>query len=157
MSDTVFAALIGAAATLIVAAVAAAALIYQLREARREAEVAQRNEAAVHLNRVADTISGMRKQLAEEHIPRTLGHYFIGLLDGYQGKLQPYLGDKTLHELDELKRLVEEPAKIIDNTLYEGRKPEPEDLSKVLADMERVVGDVQAQAANISPTKSLRQ
>lgn len=162
MSDTVLAALITGAAALIVGASGAYFALRQQKEtaqsrekeAQRKAEEAQRSEAAAYLMVIADTILGMREQLEEWHIPHTLGHRFIGLLDNYEGFLKPYLGDETRHELDKLKRRVQEPAEIIDGYLYSGRRPEPEELSKVLADMERVAGDVQAQITLISATQS---
>jgi hypothetical protein len=169
MSDTVLAALISGAISGAVALIVGASGAYvtlrgqkataqqKAEEARREAEVAQRNEAVAYLKALATTISRMREQLDKEQIPRTLGHYFIGLLDDYVGRLQPYLGDETRHELDKLKRRVQEPAEILDGRLYSGRKPEPEMLSEVLADMERVVGDLEALATRISPTRSLVQ
>ena|SRR5215208_616769 len=121
-------------------------------EARRREEEARRREAVAYLKIIAETIKEMREQLAKEQIPHALGHLFSGLLDSYEGRLQPYLGDETRDELDKLKRRVQEKAEIVDGALYSGR--EPENLSAVLDDMERVEGDVRAQATRISPTES---
>ena len=108
-----------------------------------------------YLKIIAETIKGMREQLAESQIPRTFGHQFSGLLDSYEGFLQPYLGDETQHELDKLKRRVQEVvANEYDPALRSEFEVEPERLSEILADMERVEGDVRAQATRISPTES---
>jgi hypothetical protein len=102
----------------------------------------------------------MRERLADERlpdekrIPHKHGHLFIGLLKSYESYMQPYLDEKTLDELGELMHRVDEKASILDGRLYSGRKPEPELLSDVLADMARVEGDVETQAALISPTES---
>jgi hypothetical protein len=91
----------------------------------------------------------------ELQIPRTFGHQFSGLLDSYEGFLQPYLGDEMQHELDKLKRRVQEVvANEYDPALRSELEVEPERLSEILADMERVEGDVRAQATRISPTES---
>jgi hypothetical protein len=102
----------------------------------------------------------MRERLADEslpdekRIPHKHGHLYIGLLKSYESYMQPYLDEKTLEELGELMHRVDEKASILDGRLYSGDKPEPELLSDVLADMERVEGDVENQAARISPTES---
>jgi hypothetical protein len=129
-------------------------------EARRQAEQAHRREAVAYLKLISTTISGMREQLADEslpdekRIPHKLGNRFIGLLESYKDYMQPYLGEKTSDELEKLTHRVHDESTIIDNYFYSGQKPEPEHLSDVLADMERVEGHVEAQAARISPTES---
>jgi hypothetical protein len=124
-------------------------------EARSQAEEAHRRAAVAYLKIIEETIEGMRDQLAESQIPYRLGHQFSGLLGSYKDFLQPYLGDETQHELDKLKRRVQEVvANEYDPALRSELEVEPERLSEILADMERVEGDVRAQATRISPTES---
>lgn len=155
MSDTVLAAVITATVTLIVVGAPA---YFTVAKARREVEEARRNEAAAYLMAIATTISKMRKQLADERlpdkdrIPRKDGKRFISLLESYKDKLQPYFGKKTLEELGKQMHRVDENASILDGRLYKGDKPEPEELSDALNDMERLEGHVEGQAMRISPT-----
>jgi hypothetical protein len=84
-----------------------------------------------------------------------VGHQFSGLLDSYKGFLQPYLGDETQHELDKLTlRSQKVVAEEVDPTLQSGREVDPKTLRELLDDMDRVVGDVRAQATLINPTES---
>ena len=123
-------------------------------EARRQAEKAHRREAVAYLKSIAETIREMRNQLEKSQIPHGFGHELIGLIDNeyYKGLLQPYLGDKTQPELDKLCR-VQEMVRREDNALERG-EVKPEELKEVLAEMQRVEGDVRAQAARISPTEN---
>jgi gas vesicle protein len=123
-------------------------------EARRQEEKAHRREAVAYLKSIAETIREMRNQLAESQIPRDFGHELIGLIDSeyYKGLLQPYLGDKTQPELDKLHR-VQERVTEEDRALERG-EVKPEKLKEVLAEMQRVEGDVRAQATRISPTEN---
>ena len=125
------------------------------KEARSQAEEAHRREAVAYLKIIAETIEGMREQLAEGQIPYRLGHQFNGLLDSYKGFLQPYLGDETQHELDKLTlRIQKVVAEEVDPILQSGREVDPKTLRELLDDMDRVVGDVRAQATLINPTDS---
>jgi NAD(P)-dependent dehydrogenase (short-subunit alcohol dehydrogenase family) len=124
-------------------------------EARSQAEEAHRRAAVAYLKIIEETIEGMRDQLAESQIPYRLGHQFSGLLGSYKDFLQPYLGDETQYELDKLKRRVQEVvANEYDPALRSELEVESERLSEILSDMERVEGDVWAQATRISPTES---
>jgi hypothetical protein len=124
-------------------------------EARSQAEEAHRREAVAYLKIIAETIEGMREQLAESQIPYRLGHQFSGLLDSYKGFLQPYLGDETQHELDKLAlRIQKVVAEEVDPTLKSGLEVDPKTLRELLDDMDRVVGEVRAQATFINPTES---
>ena len=128
----------------------------QRETARRQADEAHRSQAVAYLKTIAETIKGMREQLAQKQVPRVLGHHFSGLLDSYEDFLQPYLKEETRDELDKLKRRVQESAEFVDPIFDIGRDLEPEELKKRLTDMERVEGDVRAQATRISPTESRR-
>jgi NAD(P)-dependent dehydrogenase (short-subunit alcohol dehydrogenase family) len=148
MSATVLAALITGAAGLIGVALAA-------YFARRRAH---RREAAAYLKSIAETIRGMREKLAKSEIPYDDGHEFVGLLlldDGkyYEGLLRPYLGAETHPQLEKL-RDIHGRTLGPDNEFEKGGKVDPETLRKMLADMQRVEGDVRAQARRISPTES---
>jgi hypothetical protein len=177
MSDAVLAALITGAATLIVGALAGyfarrrhnqtIAQTAQDREdeaqrreeeARRQAEKAHRREAVAYLKSIAEAIRGMREKLAKSEIPYDHGHEFIGLLlldEGkyYEGLLQPYLGAETQPQLEKL-RDIHGRTLGPDNAFEEGGKVDPETLRNLLADMQRLEGDVRAQARRISPTES---
>ena len=64
-------------------------------------------------------------------------------------------GDEAQHELDKLKHRVQEVvANEYDPALRSELEVESERLSEILSDMERVEGDVWAQATRISPTES---
>jgi hypothetical protein len=123
--------------------------------ARSQAEEAHRRAAVAYLKIIEETIEGMRDQLAESQIPYRLGHQFSGLLGRYKDFLQPYLGDETQHELDKLTlRIQKVVAEEVDPTLKSGREVDPKKLRELLDDMDRVVGDVRAQATLINPTGS---
>jgi NAD(P)-dependent dehydrogenase (short-subunit alcohol dehydrogenase family) len=124
-------------------------------EARSQAEEAHRRAAVAYLKIIEETIEGMRDQLAESQIPYRLGHQFSGLLGSYKDFLQPYLGDETQHELDKLTlRIQKVVAEEVDPPLKSGREVDPKKLRELLDDMDRVVGDVRAQATLINPTGS---
>jgi NAD(P)-dependent dehydrogenase (short-subunit alcohol dehydrogenase family) len=162
MNATVWAALITGAAGLIGGALA----VYfaqrrhnetredEAHKARRQAEEAHRREAVAYLKIIVETIEGMRDQLAESQIPHAFGHQFSGLLNSYEGFLQPYLGDETQHELDKLKHRIQEATEGPDAELQAGHEVDPKTLRELLDDMDRVVGDVRAQATLINPTES---
>jgi hypothetical protein len=127
-------------------------------EARRQAEQAHRREAVAYLKSIAEAIRRMREKLAKSEIPYDDGHEFIGLLlldegNFYEGLLRPYLGPKTQPQL---KKLLGIHMRTVgpDNVLEEGGKVDPETLRNLLADMQRVEGDVRVQAGSISPTES---
>jgi hypothetical protein len=127
-------------------------------EARRQAEKAHRREAVAYLKSIAEAIRGMREKLAKSEIPYDHGHEFIGLLlldEGkyYEGLLQPYLGAETQPQLEKL-RDIHGRTLGPDNAFEEGGKVDPETLRNLLADMQRLEGDVRAQARRISPTES---
>jgi hypothetical protein len=188
MSDTLLAALITGAATLIVGLIGGASAAYfalrqqketalqqketalaeaqrredeaQRREdeARRQAEKAHRREAVAYLMSIAEAIRGIREQLAQSEIPYDFGHEFIGLLGSedskyYEGLLQPYLGAETQTELKKL-RWVQAAAERGDDDLVRAETVNRETLRKMLAEMQRVEGDVRGQARRISPTES---
>jgi hypothetical protein len=127
----------------------------QAAEARRQAAEAHRREAVAYLKIIAETIEEMREQLAESQIPYRFGHKFSGLLKSYKGFLQPYLGDETQRELDKLTlRIQKVVAEKVDPTLKSGLEVDPKTLRELLDDMDRVAGDVRAQATLINPTES---
>ena len=179
MNATVLAALITGAATLIAGLIGGALAVYfaqrrhnearedaarrreeeaqrREEEARRQAEKAHRREAVAQLKNIAETIREMRHQfeLEEPQVPRNFGHEYMHLInrEDYKALLQPYLGNETQPELGKLwwlYRMVFEG-----NTQLESGQVEPEVLKEVLAEMQRVEGDVRGQAARISPTES---
>ena len=170
MSGTVLAALIGLIGALIGLIGGALAVYFAQRrhnqtredeaqrreeDARRREEQAHRREAVAYLMSITEAIRGMREKLAKSEIPYDFGHEFDGLLDDeyYEGLLQPYLGAETQPQLEKLLHI---HARTLgpDNALESGDEVDPEELRKLLADMQRIEGDVRVQARRISPTES---
>lgn len=147
--DTIVGAIIGVGGIVLGALIGAVVTSRVLpQQARRELAAKNRDAAAAYLEAIAATLEAMAHSFSSNRIPYEHGHTFQRLVDSYEPKIKPYLGEGASADLRKLQAIAQR-AEAHDGALAAGDKA---DATALLADIWRMIGDLRAMAVTLQAT-----